>query len=278
MPLPVGRLVASSVVARSRHPRCCTHGAEHERHSIEPMALLYDAVLTPSKLELIESWLSMQPWFVGETVLESVAAYRFDDPEDTVGIETIIVASDAGTVYQAALTYRGAALVGAEKWLIGTMEHSVLGHRFIYDATGDPVYLAALATTIRFRGHQAELIVDTNGTRVLRAPTALVSGTHPAGASGTIEGADATAAVSPPPVESIRTRHEHGITYIDADDLHLAVCHVLPPSAPAGSVAGSTETGSTVAGSTVAGRTVTGVLTGTWAGQSDSLQLAWLLE
>ena len=226
------------------------------------MALLYDAVLIPSKLELIESLLSTQPWSIGETAFESVAAYRFDDPDDTVGIETIIVASGAGTVHQVALTYRPAALVGAEKWLIGTMEHAVLGHRFIYDATGDPVYLAALATTIRSRGREAELIVDTNGTRVRRAPTALVSGTLLAGASGSIGGADATAAVSPPPIESIRTRHEHGITYIDADDLHLAVSQVLPASAPAGSVAGST---------------VAGMLTGTWAGQSEPLQLAWLL-
>lgn len=54
------------------------------------------------------------------------------------------------------LTYRGAPLPGAEPWLVGTMEHSVLGRRWVYDGCGDPVHVAALVATILAGGIQAK--------------------------------------------------------------------------------------------------------------------------
>src|SRR5690349_10364756 len=110
------------------------------------MAVIHHATITPTKLELLAGWLPGRPWFPGGE-LRQVDAYRFDDPAGEVGVETLLVAAD-GAVVQAPLTYRGAPLEAAEQHLLGTMEHSVLGTRWIYDGCGDPVWAAALATTV----------------------------------------------------------------------------------------------------------------------------------
>ncbi|MHA7306090.1 maltokinase N-terminal cap-like domain-containing protein [Arthrobacter sp. TMN-49] len=87
----------------------------------------------------------LQDWFDGgDSPLARLGSFRFDDPAGEVGIETQLVGA-GHRVYQVPLTYRGAPLAGAEAFLMGTMEHSVLGHRWVYDATGDPVYVAELA-------------------------------------------------------------------------------------------------------------------------------------
>ncbi|MEI2826114.1 MAG: hypothetical protein V9F04_06650 [Dermatophilaceae bacterium] len=46
------------------------------------------------------------------------------------------------------LTYRSAPLAGADRALVGTIEHSVLGTRWVYDAPHDPAYVAELLRTI----------------------------------------------------------------------------------------------------------------------------------
>jgi hypothetical protein len=153
------------------------------------MALLYRAELKPSKLELVEAWLPGRSWFEGPagTGLERVAAYRFDDPAGEVGIETMLVRFGAGPVHQVPLTYRGAPLDGAGDWLIGTMEHGVLGRRWVYDALGDPVYLAALAGA--FAGvPQAEEYFEVDGRREVRAANMAItaSGALPEGAEATV--------------------------------------------------------------------------------------------
>ena len=113
------------------------------------MAIIYDAVLNPSKQDLLKTWLPEQPWFqelgVDAAGLEHLGAFRFDDPAGEVGMETHLLAV-GGRVVHLPLTYRGAPLPGAEEFLAGTMQHSVLGDRWIYDACADPVYAAALAT------------------------------------------------------------------------------------------------------------------------------------
>src|SRR5215207_4007148 len=125
------------------------------------MALLHaNADIVPTKLELLADWLPAQPWFVGDASdLHHVGAYRFDDPDGEVGIETHLLRAGDGPLLQVPLTYRAAPLEGAESHLLGTMEHSVLGTRWIYHATGDPAYRAVLATTILTGGTQAELEV-----------------------------------------------------------------------------------------------------------------------
>lgn len=116
------------------------------------------ATLTPSKLDLLQVWMPAQPWFACSEVtqLARVASYRFVDHMDEVGIETLLV-SCGSFIYQVPLTYRDEPLEDGEDYLIGEMEHSVLGHRWVYDAVGDPVYLDELNRVIREADCQAEL-------------------------------------------------------------------------------------------------------------------------
>lgn len=144
------------------------------------MAILHQAQIKPSKLELLADWLPTQSWFAGEADAEfvNVAAYRFDDPEGEVGVETILVRAGTGPTMHVPLTYRGAPLDGAEESLICTMEHSVLGKRWVYDGAGDPVYFQTVATAALNGGHQVALEVEmADGSHVMREPNALVSGT-----------------------------------------------------------------------------------------------------
>ena len=89
------------------------------------MALIHRATIRPTKAELATDWVPTQPW--GEQELDLVGAYRFDDPDGEVGIESHVLSAAGGHLLHAPLTYRGAPLDGAERFLICTMEHSVLG-------------------------------------------------------------------------------------------------------------------------------------------------------
>lgn len=130
------------------------------------MARLYDAELSPGKLELVQTWLPSQEWsgLDAEVPLEVVTSYRFDDPAGEVGIEMNLVRSaddPDGPIYQVPVTYRGAPLEGAEDALITTMEHSVLGKRWVYDAVADPVFVEQARRTIAEADTSAEeIIVD----------------------------------------------------------------------------------------------------------------------
>ncbi|GAB2475245.1 CG0192-related protein [Xylanimonas ulmi] len=140
------------------------------------MAILHQATLTPTKTELIAAWLPGQPWFDGDAPLVTpVGAYRFDDPAGEVGIESHIVDVGGRTVH-VPLTYRGAELDGADSFLVGTMEHSVLGARWVYDAVGDPVYRAELVRVVAEADTQVELVVQTPDGPVLRDPNMQVRG------------------------------------------------------------------------------------------------------
>lgn len=142
------------------------------------MALLYTAKLSPTKMELLQAWAPSQPWFEGQPTssFTNLGAYRFDDPDGEVGIETVFIRAGDGPVLQVPVTYRAAPLPGATDWLIGTMQHSVLGERWVYDAIGDPVYVAAVTAAITNAGHEAEQWVDTDGELVKRDPNATVVG------------------------------------------------------------------------------------------------------
>jgi len=163
------------------------------------MALLHQATVTPSKLELVRDWLPTQQWYLGEhgAELTPVAAYRFDDPDGEVGVETILTAAPDGAVFQVPVTYRGAPLEGAEASLIGTMQHSVLGPRWVYDGLGDPVYLATVIDAVRTGGHQADLLIEIDGEMVTREPTARVKG------SGTDSGSSQVTVVRYPAAGSV---------------------------------------------------------------------------
>jgi hypothetical protein len=184
------------------------------------MALLHRADLRPSKLELLQSWAPRQPWFEGErdADLVSVAAYRFDDPEGEVGIETLLVRAGDGPVLQVPLTYRAAPLDGGDASLIGTMQHSVLGERWTYDATGDPAYVDALATAILAGGRQAELFIEIDGAMTRREPTATVQGSGTAGTS--------VPSIGDSPI----TRNASGATVIEVGELSFVVVRNLSAS------------------------------------------------
>ncbi|QIK62774.1 hypothetical protein G7068_05870 [Leucobacter viscericola] len=143
------------------------------------MSLIYaSTTLRPSKLELLAEWLPTQAWFEGDAAqLASVGAYRFDDPEGEVGIEGHLLTAGSDTVYHVPLTYRGAALEDGEPFLVGTMEHGVLGTRWVSDATGDPVYRSALAAAIAQGGHEATLeTVNAEGQTSVRETATHVRG------------------------------------------------------------------------------------------------------
>ena len=224
--------------------------------SIEDMALIHRAQLRPSKLELLEPWLRTRSWFAGDPTapLTSAGAYRFDDPAGEVGIETLLVRAGDGPVLQVPLTYRDAPLEGGEAWLIGTMEHSVLGRRWTYDAVGDPAYIAALATVIFCGGTQADEFVDVEGDLVFRESTATVAGSGPADAPAPV--LLTTGAPS--------TSDEPDSTVVVTGSLRLVILRA--PGSP------EAETSVLAARRTAGGRAEQ--LSGTWTAQPEERVLA----
>jgi hypothetical protein len=139
------------------------------------MALLHHATLTPTKAELLSAWLPGRPWAAGAEV-PPVAAYRLDDPEGEVGIEGMLLSAGADRVLHVPLTYRAAPLAGAEEFLVGTSDHSVLGRRWVYDACGDPVFAGVLADTVLGGGTEAEQYFEVDGVREVRASSTTLRG------------------------------------------------------------------------------------------------------
>ncbi|MFC8511139.1 1,4-alpha-glucan branching protein [Streptomyces sp. NPDC057411] len=133
------------------------------------MAVIHKTTMQPTKLELLATWLPTRPWYRGgegtEPVLERAGGFRLDDPEGEVGIEFMVVTDASGEethAYLVPLTYRGAPLEGAEGGLIGTSEHGVLGTRWVYDGTHDPVLLGELTALLEGRAvPQAQSLSDT---------------------------------------------------------------------------------------------------------------------
>jgi Maltokinase N-terminal cap domain len=140
------------------------------------MALLHKATLDPTKRELMTAWLATRPWAEGFDPHQTIASYRFDDPAGEVGLEGALLVNDAGTVVHVPLSYRAAPLEGADAFLVGTAEHSVLGRRWVYDACGDPVWATALATAIATGGGGAEQYFEVDGERVMVEPRMSVQG------------------------------------------------------------------------------------------------------
>ncbi|MEU7915381.1 maltokinase N-terminal cap-like domain-containing protein [Microbispora bryophytorum] len=114
------------------------------------MAVIHRTTLTPGKLELLTTWLPAQPWYGGDgrrPELTKAGGFRLDDPQGEVGMEFMVVTDVSGdrpVSYHVPLTYRGAPLEGADHAVIGTAEHGVLGRRWIYDGTHDPVLVERL--------------------------------------------------------------------------------------------------------------------------------------
>lgn len=208
------------------------------------MAILHEATLVPSKLEMLESWLPSQPWFnsAESTSVEAVGAYRFDDADGEVGIETHLLRTANGRTYQVPLTYRGSPLRNAESFLIDTSHHSVLGKRWIYDASGDITYLTALAATILGGGHEAELVVMTKNGPVRRDATTKVLGS---GSRLSDIGV----------LEPLSLENHDGSTWIITADLRFVLSRVIKDKL---------------------GQGAENALSGTWPGQSEPAVLAFI--
>ncbi|MEV5970553.1 1,4-alpha-glucan branching protein [Streptomyces sp. NPDC051921] len=133
------------------------------------MAEIHRTTITPTKLELLAVWLPTRPWYRGGAdavpELAKAGGFRLDDPEGEVGIEFMVVTDSSGDevhAYLVPMTYRGAPLAGAERALIGTAEHGVLGTRWFYDAAHDPVFVAGLTALLEGRAvAQAQSLSDT---------------------------------------------------------------------------------------------------------------------
>ena len=111
------------------------------------MGIVYNTTMSPTKTELVTSWLVKQEFYTGQgsPKLYAIGGFRLEDPQCEVGIELSIFADHADTsdvIYHVPMTYRDAPLEGAEKSLIGTSEHAILGLRYVYDAAADPVFIA----------------------------------------------------------------------------------------------------------------------------------------
>jgi hypothetical protein len=137
------------------------------------MSLIHHTTLEPTKLELLAGWLPSRPWYrggAGNPALTKVGGFRLDDPAGEVGIE-FMVASDGSTAYHVPMTYRGSPLDGIGDALIGTTEHGVLGLRWVYDGTRDPVLVSQLVALIQGEADpQAQSQSDTLDPTVLSWP------------------------------------------------------------------------------------------------------------
>jgi hypothetical protein len=119
------------------------------------VAIIHRATIAPTKQELAGAWLDRQGLGAGD--VEMLGSYRFDDPEREVGTEA---------------------------HLISTMEHSVLGRRWVYEAMGDPVALACYAAALAGQQEQAIFEIWDGGVIVGQRPntvTLTVEGDGPAG-------------------------------------------------------------------------------------------------
>lgn len=182
------------------------------------MAVMHPyTTLVPSKLELLAAWLPEQPWFDGDAgTLQPLGAYRLDDPAGEVGIEGHLLSAGGDTVYHVPLSYRGAPIDGAEAHLVGTMEHGVLGTRWVSNAIADPVFREVLAATIAQGGaHAPEFNQSESGELSPRESRTKVRGSGEPGAAVPAFGAVAVAA---------------GSSVATGEDAVLEVKHVLDAS------------------------------------------------
>lgn len=140
------------------------------------MSTIHKTTLVPTKLELLTDWLPVQPWFQGQETphLSVVGGFRLDDPDGEVGMEFMVLRDEKDEAYYVVpLTYRGTPLPGddALDHLVGTLEHGVLGKRYVYDGPYDPVWREAVANLLDGEAEpQARGVSDTADKTVQLVP------------------------------------------------------------------------------------------------------------
>ncbi len=209
------------------------------------MAIIHQATLSPSKLDVLSKYIAAWPALsehVGSD-LEQVGAYRFDDPAGQVGIETHILKTTDGSHLQVPLVYRNDEMPEAADWFVGTMEHSVLGTRWVYDACFDAIYLNELVRVILTGDVEAAEIVETPEGKVPRATTVQVRGSGESEASIEVS----------PDVSPVRSDAQ---TVVDVGEFVVMIPHVLEEGVP------TTELS----------------LSGVWAGRGEAITLARMVR
>jgi Maltokinase N-terminal cap domain len=194
------------------------------------MAIIHStATLSPTKLELLASWLPGQPWYLGqgrEPELARAGGFRLDDPRGEVGIEFMVVTDGSGArvaSYLVPMTYRASALASADRALIGTAEHGVLGRRWIYDGVHDPVLVAQLVALIQGDAEpQAQSVSDTPDPTVISEPVT----------SGSLTAIDSAVAASEPSGTVLRVETA-GADGVRGGQLVVRVSRVLQPGGTA---------------------------------------------
>ena len=128
-------------------------------------AQIYDAVLHPTKEEFTARF---------GAVVTLLGSYRLVDPADEVGIEIHIGRDGEGRLVQMPTTYRAEELDPAATFC--SVDHSVLGTRWVSNALGDPVAVAQIIRTIvqgddgAAYSNDSGPIVDVLGTGDPKAP------------------------------------------------------------------------------------------------------------
>lgn len=128
-------------------------------------AQIYDAVLHPTKEEFTARF---------GAVVTLLGSYRLVDPADEVGIEIHIGRDGEGRLVQMPTTYRAEELDPAAT--LCSVDHNILGTRWVSNALGDPVAVAQMIRTIVQGDDGAAYsngsgpIVDVLGTGDPKAP------------------------------------------------------------------------------------------------------------
>ena len=205
------------------------------------MAIYHRATLTPTKAELVTDWIATQPWGPSaDEQVEVLGAYRFDDPNGQVGMETHI-ASAGGALFHVPVTYRDAPVDGADDSLICEMHHSALGARWVYDALHDPMFVTMLAAVSMTGQGEAVGMVEIDGRWVV-VPSAVK-----------IEGGGLAQRVA---VDGFEPISIDGHDAVFRNDRFEMTVHRRPVTGPRPAVG----------------------LTGTWAGQAEPVVLTELRE
>ncbi|KRF19956.1 hypothetical protein ASG90_19700 [Nocardioides sp. Soil797] len=187
------------------------------------MAILHQATINPTKDQVVGPWLETRPWWDGIAERGPVGTFRLDDPAGEVGIECFLFGSASGSTLFVPVTYRSAPLPDGDAHLLGTMQHSVLGERWVHDGCGDPVFVTTLAETIRTGGTHARLDYHrADGSVVEREPTATARG------SGAADLADIT------PDQVGRPTDHDDRTVVSLGALTLTVVRRVGAELPAG--------------------------------------------
>ncbi|MEU7317844.1 1,4-alpha-glucan branching protein [Streptomyces sp. NPDC007083] len=214
------------------------------------MAIIHHTTLSPTKLELLTRWLPSRPWYRADgaaggeqPALTKAGGFRLEDPSGEVGIEFMAVTDSAAgepVTYQTPMTYRAAPLAGAQAQdaLIGTLEHGVLGKRWVYDATCDPVAVAQLYALLTGRAEaQAQSESDTPDRTVgVRAVTDVPL--EDAGTGAVHHGTRSTDVTLVLPVEGLlwlrflRVPRAHDVPETDDSAAHVTVGWTAPGGEP----------------------------------------------